>query len=138
VSSASGTIERRKLQTRNDQNFSLTTTATTADQSIGTDTPPANTKYYIQAIIIEVTFTTISTTAAHFGTITVRWGTTAIVGPIQASNPSSGAPFGFVVSIPDTMTFEGDGSTTINAICTPASVTSMVWKVSIIGFEESF
>ena len=124
------------MQTRADKNFALTTTATTANQSIGSSAPTSGKKYVVQAIIIEVTYTTISTTAAHFGELTVRWGTTAIAGPFQASNPSSGAPFGFVIPIPDTLIETGDGSTTINAICTPAAVTSTKWKVSIIGFEE--
>jgi len=133
-----GTLKQRFIQTRADKNFSLTSTATTADQSIGSSAPTNGKKYVAQAIVIEVTLTTISTTAAHLGTVTVRWGTTAILGPIQASNPSSGAAFGFVVPLPnDGLVYKGDGSTTINAICTPAAVTSTAWKVSILGYEEA-
>ena len=130
-----GASKKRFIQTRADKNFSLTSTATDADQSIGTSAPTDNKKYVVQAIVIEVTYTAISTTAAHFGTVTVRWGATSILGPIQCSNPSSGAAFGFVV--PVEAIFKGDGSTAINAICTPAAVTSMAWKVSILGYEEA-
>lgn len=138
MSHASGASPRRGKQTSADKNFSLTTTATTADQDVGNSTPTNGKKYVVQAILIEVTFTTPSTTEVHLGTITVRWGTTAILGPIQATNPSSAAPFGFIIAIPDTKVLVGDGSTKINAICTPAAVTSTIWKVTVIGFEEPF
>ena len=132
----SGSGDGHTVQTRKDQNWSLTTTATTADQAVGSAIPTNGKRFRIQAILIEVVYTTISTTAAHFGTITLRWGTDVILGPIQASNPSSGAPFGFVIATPKLVEVLGDGSKTVNAICTPAAVTSTVWKVSLIAYEE--
>jgi len=122
---------------RMDINWSLTTTSTTANQQIGSVAPAAGCIFKIQAIIIEVYFTTLSTTAAYLGIVSVRWGTDTIFGPFMASNTSSGALFGMVVPIPD----EGmedlvEEGYPLNAVCTPASATSTVWRVTIIGYER--
>lgn len=117
-------------------NWSLTTTSTAADQNIGSHTIPVKQNYCIQVIIIEVYLTTLDTTAVYLGSLKVRWGTAVILGPFQASNTSSGALFGLVIPIPEEYVVEGDGSTTLNAVCTPAAVTSTVWKVTIIGYER--
>ena len=122
---------------REDQNWSLTTTSTTGDQLIGSHVVTNGKVFKIQAIIIEVYLTTLSTTAVYLGTLKVRWGTDDILGPFMASNTSSGALFGMVIPIPDEgIEVLGDGSTTLNAVCTPAAVTSTVWKVTIIGYER--
>ena len=122
---------------RKDQNWSLTTTSTTADQSIGSVTPTNRKKFIIQVIIIEVYLTTLDTTAVYLGTLKLRWGTDDLIGPFMASNTSSGALFGFVVPIPDEgLEVLGDGSKTLNAVCTPDAVTSTVWKVTVIGYEK--
>ena len=73
----------------------------------------------------------------YLGDLKLRWGTDDILGPFMASNTSSGALFGFIVPIPDEgLEVLGDGSKTLNAVCTPAAVTSTVWKVTIIGYER--
>lgn len=118
------------------QNWSLTTTSVTADQEIGNRPVPKGKKFCIQTIIIEVYYTTLSTTAALLGILKIMWGTDVIIGPFQASNTSSGALFGLVISIPGEYVVEGDGTKTLNAVCTPAAVTSTVWKVSAIGYER--
>jgi len=124
--------------TRKDQNWALTTTSTNADQQIGSYAPGSGKKFKVQAIIIEVYLTTLSTTAAYLGTLKVRWGTDDLAGPYMASNTVSGALFGILIPIPDEgIEVLGDGSKTLNAICTPASVTSTVWCVTIIGYERS-
>lgn len=123
--------------TRKDQNFSVVTTSTSADQSIGSHTVTSGKKFKIQAIIIEVYFTTLSTTAAYLGTLKARWGTDVITGPFMASNTSSGALFGMIIIIPDEgLEVVGDGSKTLNAVCTPAVATSITWRVTIIGYER--
>lgn len=122
---------------RKDQNWSLVTTSVTADQEIGSVTPTSGKVFKIQAIILEVYLTVLDTTAVYLGDLKLRWGTDALVGPFKASNTSSGALFGFVVPIPDEgLEVLGDGSKTLNAVCTPAAVTSTVWKVTIIGYEK--
>jgi hypothetical protein len=130
-------VRHYEEQRREDLNWNLTTTSTTADQSIGSRIIEAKWTYVMQAILIEVYLTTPSATAALMGTITVRWGTQAICGPFTAVNPTSSAPFGFVIPLPLGHELYGDGSTTINAVCTPAAVTSMSWRVCIIGYEKS-
>ena len=123
--------------TRKEQNWSLTTTSTTADQSIGSLVVTAGKIFKVQAIIIEVYLTTLSLTAAYLGLLKIRWGTDALAGPFMASNTVSGALFGLVVPIPDEgLEVRGDGSKTLNAVCTPAAVTSTVWKVTVIGYER--
>lgn len=123
--------------TRKDQNWSVITTSATADQAIGSYAPTSGKKFKVQAIIVEVYLTTLSTTAAYLGTLKLRWGTDVLVGPFMASNTVSGALFGIVVPIPDEgLEVLGDGSKTLNAVCTPAAVTSTVWKVTIIGYER--
>lgn len=126
-----------KGYTRKDQNWSLTTTSVTADQSIGSVVVTTGKTFKIQAIILEVYYTTLSTTAAYLGTLKIRWGTDDIAGPFMASNTASGALFGLVIPIPDEgLELLGDGSKTINAVCTPAAVTSTVWRVTILGYER--
>jgi len=123
--------------TRKEQNWTVTTTSVTADQSIGSIVVTDGKTFKVQAIIIEVYFTTLSLTAAYLGSLKVRWGTDALVGPFMASNTASGALFGLIIPIPDEgIEVLGDGSKTLNAVCTPAAVTSTVWKVTIIGYEK--
>lgn len=123
--------------TRDDQNMILVTTSTAANQNIGTYTPPAGEIFRLQAIIIEVHYTTFSAVAAWLGTIEGRWGTNCLTNILQTSNTSSGAIFGLVIAIP-TPSFEvlGDGVTTINFRCTPTVVTSITWRVTLIGYRR--
>lgn len=118
------------------QNWSLTTTSTSADQEIGSRTPADGKKFCIQAIFIEVYLSTISDTAALLGLLSVRWNGSAILGPLQASNTSSGALFGVIIPLPGEYVVIGDGSKKLDAVCTPAAATSTVWKVTIIGYER--
>jgi len=127
----------QKGYARMDINWSLVTTSTTADQQIGSVAPSAGCIFKIQAIIIEVYFTTLNTTAAYLGTLKIRWGTDAFFGPFMASNTSSGALFGMVVPIPD----EGiedlvEEGYPLNAVCTPLLTTAIAWYVTILGFER--
>lgn len=118
-------------------NVSLTTTSATADQSIGSYTPDAGVKLCLQVIIIEVYYTTLDTTAALLGAIKLIFGTDTILGPFQASNTSSGALFGIVIPLPEEYVLEGDGSKVLEAFCSPALATSIVWKMTLLGYERS-
>lgn len=118
---------------RADKNWTLTTTATTADQSIGSHTPANKKVLNIEAIVIEVSLTTPSTTEVVLGTITIRWNSIAII-TVRAINPSSAAPFGLVIPLRD-FEVNGDASKALDAICTPAAVTSTKWRVGIIAHE---
>lgn len=127
----------QKGYTRKDQNWVLVTTSVTADQLIGSVAPSSGKNFKVQVIIIEVYLTALSTTAVYLGTLKIRWGTDVLVGPFMAVNTSSGALFGFVVPVPDEgLEVLGDGSKTLNAVCTPAAATSTTWRVTIIGYEK--
>ena len=119
--------------------WTLTTTATTADQEIGSYTPSEalETTFVIQTVIIEVYFTTLSTTAALLGKLTIYYppDTVAVVKDLQASNTSSGALFGVVIPIPEGY-YDKYHKRMIKAICTPASVTSTKWIVQLIGYDK--
>lgn len=127
----------QKGYTRKDQNWSLTTTSVTADQQIGSLVVTNGKTLKVQAVIIEVYLTALSTTAAYLGTLKIRWGTGTLIGPLMASNTSSGALFGLVVALPDEgLEVGGDGSLTLNAVCTPAAATSTVWRVTVVCYER--
>lgn len=116
--------------------WGLVTTSATADQEIGTHTPPADKKFCVQVIIVTAFFTTLSTTAAYLGTIKLKWNGVAITPAFEASNTSSGAIFGVVVPIPGEYVFNGDGEKALQMVCTPAVATSIKWRASIIGYER--
>ena len=122
---------------RDDECMTLVTTSTVANQAIGAITPPVGEIFRIQAIVIEVYYTTFSAVAAYLGTIEGRWGADCLTNILMATNTSSGALFGLVIVIP-TPGFEvlGDGVTTINFRCTPTVVTSITWKVTVIGYRR--
>lgn len=117
--------------------WSLTTTATTADQEIGSHTPKVRKHFVVQTVIIEVYFTTLDTTAALLGKLSIYFPKYAeyIIKDLQASNSSSGALFGAIISI-DQGWFEKHNLTEIKAICTPATATSIKWIVTILGYDE--
>lgn len=135
-----GDSQREQYPTRavdnRPQNWSITTTSVTADQEIGSRTPPADKKFCIQAIIIEAYLTTLSTTAVYLGKLSIQWDGSDIFGPFKASNTSSGALFGIIIPIPGEYVLEGDGSKTLSAVCTPDATTSTVWIVTVIGYER--
>jgi hypothetical protein len=118
------------------QNFNLVTTSKLADQPIGNYVVTSGKRYVIVAIFVEVYLTEISATAALLGLLSIRFGTDTIVGPFQAVNPTSSAPFGFIIPVAEGMEYVGDGSKALNAICTPATETSVTWKVNILGYER--
>ena len=113
--------------------WSLATTATTANQEIGTRTVTTGKKYVVTAIIIEVYRTVVSATAALLGLISVRIGDTAWI-TLQASNNIASSMFGAVIPIP--LGQEVPSATDFDAVCTPADVTSTTWKVNVIGYEK--
>ncbi len=133
--------QRKQYPTRgvNNQplNWSLTTTSATANQSVGSRIIANGTKYCIQAIIIEVYLSTLSETAALLGDIQLNFGGAAVLGAFKASNTNSGAMFGLIIPLPEEYVVIGDGSKTLEAVCTPAGITSTVWKMTIIGYERS-
>lgn len=135
-----GDSQREQYPTRDvtnrPQNWSLTTTSTSSNQEIGSRTVPKGKHFCIQAIIVEVYLTTLSTTAVYLGKLSIQWDGSDIFGPFKASNTSSGALFGLVIPIPGEYILEGDGSKKLAAVCTPDQVTSTVWKVTIIGYER--
>lgn len=129
-------IEKLKKEHRT-VSFDLTTTATTANQQIGSYTPTVRKHFVIQLIIIEVYLTTLSTTAALLGKMSLYFPTYTeyIIKDIQASNTSSGALFGLVIPIPEGW-FEKHYQAEIKAICTPAVATSMKWIVNLLGYDK--
>jgi len=119
------------------ESFALTTTATTANQQIGSYTPKVRKHFVIQLIIIEVYLTTLDATAALLGKLSLYFPTYGqyILRDLQASNTSSGALFGLVIPIPEGY-FEKHYRSEIRAICTPAVVTSMKWIVNLLGYDK--
>lgn len=117
--------------------WSLTTTATTADQQIGSYTPDVLKHFVIQTIIIEVYFTTLSTTAALLGKLSLYFPKQLdyILKDLQASNTTSGALFGLIIQFPKGYASKHYRSQ-IKAICTPAVATSMKWIVQLLGYDE--
>ena len=117
--------------------FDLTTTATTANQQIGTYTPKVRDHFVIQLIIIEVYLTTLDTTAALLGNLSLYFPKYLeyILKDLQASNTSSGALFGLIIPIPEGW-FEKHYLSEIKAICTPAVATSMKWIVTLLGYDK--
>jgi len=114
--------------------WTLTTASTVADQQIGSYTVSAGKTFRIQAVLVEVHFTTLSTTAEYLGTLKLQIGGSDWLGPFQASNTTSGALFGMVIPIPEGVDVaEG---VVIRALCTPAVTTSIRWVVTLIGFER--
>lgn len=113
--------------------WSLATTATTANQEIGTRTVTAGKKYVVLAVVIEVYRTAVSATAALLGLISIRIGDTAWI-TLQASNNIASSLFGAVIPIPEGQ--EIPTGTDFDAVCTPADVTSTTWKVNVVGFEK--
>lgn len=116
--------------TRYTQQWTLTTSAVTANQQIGTDTPTRKVK--IRTIVIEAYYTTLSTTPALLGDIELRInGTTFLL--LHASNTSSGALFGVSISYPKGLAIEvGE---VLDAVCSPAVATSIRWIVNISGAQ---
>lgn len=117
--------------------WSLTTTATTANQEIGKYTPKVRSNFVIQVILITVYLTTLDTTAALLGKLSVYFPAYGeyIVKDLQASNTSSGALFGLVIQVPEGW-FEKHYQSEIKAVCTPAVATSMKWIVQILGYDK--
>lgn len=113
--------------------WSLATTAVDANQEIGTRTVTTGKKYVITAIVIEVYRTVVSATAALLGLISIRIDHTAWI-TLQASNNTASSLFGAVISIP--LGTEVAAAIHVDAVCTPADVTSTTWKVNVIGFEK--
>jgi len=127
--SGSGEVARANILAA----WSLATTATTANQEIGTRTVTTGKRYVILAIIIEVYRTTFGTTAAGLGAISIRIGDTAWI-TVYANQTSSGAPFGAVIPLPQGQ--EVPSGTDVDAVCTPADTTSTTWKVNVVGYEK--
>lgn len=117
--------------------FSLTTTATTANQEIGIYTPTTKNHFVIQLIIIEVYLTTLSTTAALLGKLSlyVPIFEEYLLKDLQASNTTSGALFGVVLQIPEGW-FEQHYRSPLRAICTPATASDIKWIIQIVGYDE--
>ena len=117
--------------------FSLTTTATTADQEIGIYTPATKSHFVVQLIFIEVYLTVLSATAALLGKLSLYVPTYEeyLLKDLQASNTASGAMFGVVLQIPQGW-FEKHYRSPIRAICTPATATSIKWIIQIVGYDE--
>lgn len=113
--------------------WTLTTTSATANQQIG-KYKPKHSRFYINAIIIEVYLSTLSTTASLLGTISILNNTDTFLGPFEASNTTSGALFGIVIPLGKDIFI--DDTETISAVCTPTTTTSTVWVVTLIGYER--
>lgn len=114
--------------------FTLTTTSAAVDQLIG-QYKVQHSKLRLQAIIIEVYLSTLSTTAALLGTVHIEVGDKENdwIGPFEASNTTSGALFGIVIPLPEAV--EVYNPQPIQIKCTPTTTTSTVWVVSLIGYE---
>jgi len=128
--------EKQKKEHRT-LSFTLTTSATTADQKIGNYKPTVRKHFVVQLVIIEVYLTTLSTTPALLGKLTLYFPDYGeyIVKDLQASNTSSGALFGLVIPIPEGW-FEKHHLGEVKAICTPAIATSIKWIVQLLGYDD--
>ena len=117
--------------------LTLTTTATTADQEIGIYTPATKSHFVVQLIIIEAYLTTLSTTAALLGKLSLYVPTFGeyLLKDLQASNTASGALFGVILQIPMGW-FEKHYRSSIRAICTPATASDIKWIIQIVGYDE--
>ena len=124
-------------ETRKNLQWELTTTSVTPDQQVGTYTVPNGKVYVITGVFIEVVYTTPDATLGNLGTVEVLFNSVKEYGTFRAVNPSSGAPFGFSLPIPEQgQKFIGDGSKALLARCTPSSTTSTRWIVNITGYLE--
>lgn len=114
--------------------FTLTTTAATVDQLIG-QYRVRHRKLRLQAIVIEVYLSTLSTTPSLLGTVHLEVGEKENdwIGPFEASNTASGALFGIVMPFAECV--EVYNPETIQIKCTPTSTASTVWVVTLIGYE---
>jgi hypothetical protein len=113
--------------------WTLTTSSVTADQLIGSYTVPAGRKFRITNVLIEAYLSVLNTTAVYLGTVKLQINGADWLGPYEASNTASGALFGIVIPIPSGVDVEFQMK--VQALCTPAAVTSTVWTVTLVGFE---
>lgn len=114
-------------------NWSLATSAATADQQIGTTTPRLGDVLIVLAFIVEVYVNTPSATAALIGSLKVNWGLDTIFS-LEAVNPTDSAPFGVVVPVPEGYLLLGDGNKALAAFCSPVDATTYTWKVTPLAF----
>lgn len=104
----------------------LTTTATTADQQIVTDTPTGSES--LKTIVISGYLTTYSATESNMGVVKLQVGGVD-KGEFRIQNTDLDTVAGvIVIPLGNGLTF--DGSTAVRAIVTPAAATSMRWAVS--------
>lgn len=107
----------------------LTTTATTAAQTIVTNTPGSGTSF--KSAVVTGYLTTYSATEANMGTVYMRQGgTDKFEGRIQNTDLASLAG---VIVIPWGNGLSFSGAETIAWHVTPASATSMRWGGSFFG-----
>lgn len=133
-------LDRRQLDRSTHRHIQLylTTTATTPNQALADPyTVPNGKKLIILEGYVEVRKTAPEATLELLGDMSLRWGTAVIKGPITAVNPNSGAPFGFPFSYPEGLSFEGDGSKTLNAVCSPSTAASIKWVIDLTCVEIS-
>lgn len=108
----------------------LTSTATTADQSILSYTVGAGKTFQLGFLQANVKLTTFATTATDFGFLSLRQNgvkiaTFMMCGPGTLSNP--------IVMEFDSLPFQaGD---VITVVCTPGAVTSYTWEANLAGYE---
>lgn len=122
-----------RISERADQDWSLTTTSATANQSIGTYTPKKGVAYVVQLIFIEASLTTLSTTEKVLGDLSVRWGGAAFH-TSRAINDASAGAFGYILPFANIGgVFFGDGAKALDAVCSPSDTTSMKWRVNMLG-----
>lgn len=111
----------------------LTTTATTANQTVLTYTVTSGKTYFVEAIEIETRLTTLSATASILGTCS--WTISGVaqntfnftnhtVEEVDRVVLSPAAPIGVA------------SGTVVSVVCTPAATTSMLWQGNVMGYEK--
>lgn len=107
----------------------LTTTSTTAAQTIVTNTPASSTSF--KCAVLAGYLTTYSATEANMGVVFIRQGgTDKFESRIQNTDQAALAGC-IVLAWGDGLTFTG--SETLAGHVTPASTTSMRWSASFFG-----
>jgi len=112
----------------------LVTTATTADQVVLTYTVTVGKTLYLENFSLQGYVTSITTSSANLGTISVETPSGTKVWTQQMMNGSngvgmtSGERYSEAVPIPS--------GTVIRVVVTPAAATSFTWRASLYGYEK--
>lgn len=112
----------------------LTTTATTADQVVGTHTVTGGTTFYLTHVSMNVTSTTPANNNSDnviYGTMSFQiGGTNAIIRRFACAPGVGGSVWTFSEPLPIA------AGTVLRIVCTPAAATSFIWDGNFGGYEK--